>query len=170
MQPEPQVQSRHDVHEVVAPLARSIALLQPGDLAKLRRTPPGAGGSGPFWRLFYHHALQEYPGRSEAWEGVMQAIAILTPTGRPEGKHSAHNPTVSFGAALVEAGVSEQRVLSLLAQSLPQRRVTLTRLCRRLARVPAFFKLDTLVNLYLFEAPYEQRRLARDFFSALEKS
>lgn len=149
--------------EAVKQLAQRIAALPSGQLAELRRaTDPS--GSATYWRLRYETGLPYQDGR---WETVMQAIAILTPTGREAGKLSAHDGRHGFGRALHEAGVSHLRFARLLTASPIERRRSLLRLVRMLAREEWRCDLRPLTRLMLFEDTDKTKRdLARDYYDA----
>lgn len=148
---------------LVKGLAGAIARLPPGDLAQLRRGGASAGNA-VFWRLRHEHELK---GPAERWEAPLQAIALLTPTGDPAGKLSAHDPGLSFGRALQEAGVSELRVNRLLGMPQAARPEALLRLVRMLAARDARFDLRSLLLLMLRDAESDRRRVADDYFAAL---
>jgi CRISPR system Cascade subunit CasB len=152
-----------DLDEAVTRLAKAVARLPPGPLAELRR-PAGGEGSPTFWRLW--HSL-ELPYRERPWDSVLQAIAILTPTGQDDAKPSAHDGRHPLGRALHEAGVSDLRVSRLLAAPPAERRRALLRLARMLARTELRFDLRALARLMLFDTVEpEKRRLARDYYAA----
>lgn len=70
-----------------------LAGLDPGPLAELRRmdTTSDAYGAPYFWRLVARYELLSNGGpREPAWAQVIQALAILTPKGRDDQKHSRH--------------------------------------------------------------------------------
>nr|WP_321525630.1 type I-E CRISPR-associated protein Cse2/CasB [uncultured Cohaesibacter sp.] len=158
---------------VVVSLAYSISRLSTGDLARLRRSHPGAAGSGPFWRLYCQSGAEGLAGRAEDWERLMVAMAILTPTGQPDQRPSAHDGSASMGEALYAISNSERGspprdylLLRLVNQGLAQRQVALLRLCRRLSNEGCQFDLRTLATLMLFEARPAIRKLASDFYHA----
>lgn len=162
----------------VIEVAAAIARQEPGPLAELRR-PAGGHGSTTFWRLYHAKRLTH---SAERWEAAMQAMALLTPTGRDRDKASAHDGDRTFGAALFHAlnpGLSprevrerdpsrDQRLITMLTAPPEARRVMLLRLVRMLARDGARFDLRPLVALILFDdADNAQRRnLARDYYAA----
>ena len=153
-----------DIARTTNALAKTIAQLSPKDLAALRKTKPGESGSGTFWRLYHSHEIESLPGSSEAWEMAVQAIAILTPTGNPSARKTAHDPEVSLGYILKKHRISETRVLRMLSQNKEQRRVTIVRLMRRLSTEKARFDLRLVVRLFLFDGKNDLRQLARDFY------
>ena len=99
---------------------------------------------------------------------MVQAIAILTPKGRKQGKDSAHQDTPQMGEALHDARVSELRLARLLAAPPDQRSDIVVRTCRRLARTD--FKRFNLVLLAQFvlstDGTDAARRIARDYYRA----
>ncbi len=166
-----------DIGKQAAEVAAAIARLEPGPLAELRR-PAEAHGSITFWRLYHQLRL---PHRPEHWEAAMQAIALLTPTGRDKQKPPAHDRDTVFGAVLFRAlnpGLSprevrerdpsrDQRLIRMLTAPPEARRVMLLRLVRMLARDAARFDLRLLIALFLFDnADDEKRRLAGDYYAA----
>lgn len=152
-----------DLDAAVVALAARIAALDPGPLAELRRAA-APEGTATFWRL--RHPLR-LPYTNAAWETLMQAIAILTPTGQPEGRHSAHDGRHPLGSAFFEAGVSDLRFSRLLAAPLEERRRALLRLVRLLAQQELRCDLRPLARMILFDAVEpDKRRLARDYYAA----
>lgn len=151
-----------DLNGAIVRLAGAIAHLGPGELAELRRMREGHGGA-TFWRLYHAIGLT---GAPEGWEVAMQAIALLTPTGRGPAKGTAHDPAMPLGRALHRAEVSHLRVARLLATPHPLRRASLIRLARMLARAGSGFDLRQLVRLILFEDDRDTRQLARDYYAA----
>ena len=151
----------------VKELARKIAGLEPGALAELRRDS-APEGSTAFWRL-WHSMTLPYP--NSPWESLARIIAVLTPTGRSEGKPSAYNADRSFGQALYDAGVSDLRFSRLMATKPDERRRALLRLARVLAQNEARFNLHHLACLILFDQVDSQKRqVAKDYFNAEAKS
>ncbi len=147
----------------VKALASKIANLEPGALAELRR-PPAPEGAVAFWRLWHTMHL---PYSNAPWEEVVRIIAILTPTGRSEGKQSAHNANRSFGRALFESGVSDLRFSRLLAATPDERRRTLVRLARMLDRSGERFNLVPLARMVLFDQVDDvKRQVAKEYYGA----
>lgn len=152
-------------------ITKVMVQLEPGPLARLRRTVPGTG-SPDFWRVWHSPRWREgiegsevtrYP---EDWEWVVAAFAIVTPTGRPEDKRAPHQTDLPFGRALHAANVSELRVSRLLNAPFEQRRPLLLRLCRSLAARDQAMDMRDLGELLLRpHAPL--RRLADTYYAAL---
>ena len=155
-------------HENLAELAKNIAYLDSGSLAALRRGPLDGAGVAAFWKL----VGDDVSNNEEEWAGLIQAIAILTPKGKPkpEVRHSAYDHSRQMGAALQKAGVSELRLARLLAARKGQMRELLVRLCRRLSRTEySSFNLKVLRQLMLYEDNRARRELARDYYRAAAK-
>lgn len=158
-----------DLDGTIVALARSIAALDPGDLAALRRpVPPGDIAPAAFWRLWARLDLGRQRGTAEAWGRLAQAIAILTQTGDDDRKPSAHDGSLSLGRALHEAGYSELRFARLLATHGETRRDLVLRACRMLARAGVRFDVRQLGRLTLFDKTPVLQRLARDYYGALD--
>lgn len=151
-----------DLDGATVRIAAAVAHLAPGELAELRRMRSGQTGA-TFWRLYHAHGLF---GAPDGWEAAVQAIALLTTTGRAPDKASAHDPNLPLGKALHRAGVSHLRIARLLAAPHGPRRVALIRLVRMLARDGARFDLRQLVRLILQDREADKRRLARDYYAA----
>ena len=148
-------------------LATYIANLDPGSAAALRRGPLAGAGAAAFWKLAAEHASSGAVRDETGWAALVQAIAILTPKGREIGRTPAHDPKVSMGAALHEAGISELRLARLLDAPREMRRDLALRLCRRLAATEhKRFDLRTLEKLILFGSDRTSRRIARDYYRA----
>lgn len=78
-------------------IAADLRSFDPGALAALRRAPER---SPAFWRMRVRHNL----GDAEAWRMIVRLMALLTETGRAEGKASPHDPQKQFGEALCDGG------------------------------------------------------------------
>ena len=160
-------------NSAVVSLTLAISKLSTGELATLRRSKLGKTGSGPFWWLYCKSGADQLAGKSDDWEKLMVAIAILTPSGQPDLRQSAHEPGTSLGQALYSISNSEHgapprdhQLLRLMSHSLPQRQNALLRLCRRLSNEKCRFDIRTLATLMLFEAKPDLRGLANDFYHA----
>ncbi|MFN3615931.1 MAG: type I-E CRISPR-associated protein Cse2/CasB [Rubrimonas sp.] len=152
--------------DAVRRLAREIALLEPGPLAELRRLDPEAPPAA-FWRLVHRCDLAAAHRDLRGWERLARALAVLTPTGRDPSKRPAHDGAAPLGRVVADAGVSEQRVMRLLAAAPPQRREILARLCRRLARADMRLDAVQLGRLMIDDQAGETlRRLASDYYGA----
>ena len=162
---------RLTIGETVARLATEIAVLDPGSAAALRRGPQSGAGAAAFWKLLSRHgpARELDRSREDGWGTLIQAIAILTPTGgnrdgAPKG--SAHDPGIPMGTALHDAHVSELRLARLLTAPEQMRRTLTVRLCRRLAAADQRrFDLRTLAHFILYGGE-AGRRIARDYYRA----
>lgn len=80
-------------------IAQTLRSLDPGPLATLRRDPTR---SPAFWRLRSKLDLRD----PDAWPRIVRMMALLTETGRPDGKASPHNGTKPLGEALCDGGAS----------------------------------------------------------------
>ena len=158
--------------QIVARLAREIAVLDPGAAAALRRGPQSGAGAAAFWKLLATYGpTHEMDGnREEGWAMLIQAIAILTPKGRRiEGAPtlSVHDPQIPMGAAVHDAEVSELRLARLLTAPQKMRRTLTVRLCRRLgAAEQRRFDLRTLANFILYSDDVAGRRIAKEYYRA----
>ena len=158
--------------QIVAGLAREIAVLDPGSAAALRRGPQNGAGAAAFWKLLatYDPTDQLRGDREEGWGVLMQAIAILTPKGMrdEDGPNlSVHDPHMPMGTAMQKAGVSEVRLARLLTAPLTMRRTLTVRLCRRLAATEEHrFDLKTLASFTLYGGDYAGRRIAKEYYRA----
>lgn len=164
---------RKNLSEAVFALGIHLAQLPPGPLAELRRMEPG-DGAGAFWRVYFAPkvALDQQKGDPFAWEWVIHALALLTPTGNDPEKRSAHDGKIPLGQALHDIKVSEARVSQVLEAGLDQRRDYLIRLVRMLAREGVRFNTTDLARLLLFahDDPRAKdnalRRLAQTYYAA----
>ena len=160
------------IGQIVARLAREIAILDPGSAAALRRGPQNGAGAAAFWKLFatYGRTFDMGASREEGWAVLIQAIAILRPKGRRiEGSPnlSAHDPHIPMGAAVHGAGVSDVRLARLLTAPLEMRRTLSVRLCRRLAAAEQRrFDMKTLANFVLSGNDFAGRRIAKEYYRA----
>ena len=158
--------------QIVARLAREIAVLDPGSAAALRRGPQSGAGAAAFWKLLatYGPTYEMDENREEGWAMLIQAIAILTPKGRrieDPPNLSVHDPQIPMGAALHDAEVSELRLARLLTAPQQMRRTLSIRLCRRLAAAEQRrFDLRTLANFILYGDDVAGRRIAKDYYRA----
>ena len=170
--PTPEVYASLTPGQIVARLAREIAVLDPGSAAALRRGPQNGAGAAAFWKLLatYGPALEIEGDREKGWAVLIQAITILTPKGRRvEGGPSlpVHDPKIPMGTAVHDAGVSEIRLARLLTAPQTMRRTLSVRLCRRLAAAEQRrFDLRTLANFILHGNDVAGRRIAKDYYRA----
>ena len=147
----PQVRACGDLPNI-ASIASSIAHLGSGPLAALRRGPLEGAGCAAFWQIMASHRIEATDRGLKVWAAIVQAIAILTPRGRAEGKLSAHNPGIKLGSALCEAGISDLRLARLLSSKGAMRQELMIRQCRRLAASGNVrFDMFNLARFLLFE-------------------
>ena len=160
------VQTARNLREAIPKIASEIARLDPGPAAALRRGPREGAGAAAFWKLLASHhpvAAHDEPG----WAALIQAVALLTPKGRPPEKRPAHDPSLPMGRALYEAGFSELRLARLLSAVSELRREVAVRTCRRLAAGEFNrFNLVTLGEFVLFGGDRTDRQIARDYYRA----
>lgn len=165
--------ARKGLNEAVFALGTHLAKLPPGPLAELRRMQP-SNGAGAFWRVYFAPdvTLDQQMGDTLAWEWVVHALALLTPTGNDPKKRSAHDAKVPLGQALHGIKVSEARISQVLEAGLDQRRDYLIRLVRMLAREGVRFNTTDLARVLLFahDDPRAKdnalRRLAQTYYAA----
>jgi hypothetical protein len=150
----------------IVAVVHDLLRLEPGPLAALRRTSPGAGCAA-FWRIYHRAGLAESPRPASAdWEHALHALALLIPTGRDEAKPSPHDARTALGRALFAAGVSHERLARLLATPFAARREALARATRRLAREQLPFDLRHLARLMLRDNQGDLRLLASAYYGA----
>jgi hypothetical protein len=150
----------------IVAVVHDLLRLEPGPLAALRRTSPGAGCAA-FWRVYHRASLAESPRPASAdWEHALHALALLIPTGRDQTKASPHDARTALGSALFEAGVSHERLARLIATPFAARREALARLARRLAREERPFDVRHLARLMLRDSRGDLRLLASAYYGA----
>lgn len=158
-----QPSNKIDLKKIVPSIAASIAVLDSGLLAALRRGPLEDGGSVAFWQLMAKYQIPEYQERR--WAVLIQAIAILTPKGERSLDRSPHNPKKGLGVALYNANFSELRLARLLSARQDMRLDLTVRACRRLAACNCNeFDIITLAKLILFDDDYNEHKIAREYF------
>lgn len=140
-------------------IATALAVADPGDKADTRRMGPQ--GSALFWRLV---ARLEISSRDEAqWRLFTRLVALMTPASRNTSLHDAKRP---LGAALAEAGLSEQRFARLLAARGTTRDDALERAIRMAARKVTGLDVADLARAILW--PDNTSRLARSYYQQLD--
>ena len=158
-----QKKSMHTDVNIVLNVAVDIARLDAGPIASLRRGPFSGAGAAALWHLLAKHNISKQ--NENSWATLIQAIAILTPKGTSQNRKSAYDPSISMGAALSKAEVSELRVARLLATTGNMRFDLLLRLCRRLATTDYNrFDIRTLAWFILFGNEETDRKIARDYY------
>ena len=193
MQPDT-VDHKTDLKDKIFEIGRTLAALEPGALAELRREQPDAMAPHPayFWRLAARHKL--YPSDETRWVRIIRIMAILTEKGNSEGKKSPHaakshaNGWRGLGAALCDGAdtswgasqsdprpmLSELRFARLLAAKGEMRAVLMERAARALAaKKPAGAGVDCidLAKFLLYDTdPVPARNLARDYYARLDRS
>ena len=150
-----------------------------GDLAALRRMPPGATHALPFWRLAAQHRLLGNETIERKWALIIHGIALMTPTGGGQG---AHDKT-RVGSALYlgvdtarsTAFYSEARLARLLSARGSMLHTLLARMFRMLASADARFDWGEMARFVLTEGYDEQKtgrsrhRIARSYYQEERK-
>lgn len=166
------------IAETAIAIAAGLRLMGTGELAALRRGQEGSA----LWRLQARHA-EAMRARPEDWAAIIQAIAILTPKGAPEGRAEIHDSKRSWGAVLCDggdpqwrsdpvaprpAGLSERRLALLLAARDETRRVLTLRAARLIAarRTAPGVDLGGLARSLL--RPDEPEIVARPYYARLD--
>lgn len=186
MQPEAQT-VRNDLSNTIYDIGRTLADLDPGALADLRRMSlDGDAPTAPyFWRLAARHRFRD--DELGTWARIVQIMAILTDKGPPEGKASPHSKKHGLGRALCDGGdpawgkgetdprpmLSELRFARLIAARGNMRPELMERAARALAakKPPdAQVNCTDLAQFLLFpENPAHARKLARDYYARLDR-
>jgi len=194
MQPESQV-DRRKLADTIFAIGQTLAKLDPGPLADLRRTSLDRDEHGApyFWRLAARHDFGAKT-RLATWARIVQIMAILTEKGERENKRSPHEPASQdngwrgLGHALCDGGdpawgigqaeprpmLSELRLARLLAARGVTRAELMERAIRALAvKKPPGAGLDCndLARFLLFpDDPAHARKLARDYYTRLDRT
>ena len=193
MQPEPNKQAS-SLPETIFAIGRTLADLEPGALADLRRE--AGEGSGPrpsyFWRLAARHEAIRH--NEESWLRIIRIMAILTDKGAPKGKLSPHvsksaaNNWRGLGVALCDGGdpqwgvgqldprpmLSELRFARLLAATGDMRADLMEHAARALTakKSPGTGGVDCtdLARFLLYpNDPEPGRSLARSYYARLDR-
>jgi CRISPR system Cascade subunit CasB len=182
------------IEQTVFAIVNTLAKLEPGALAQLRREAgdPLAPRPPYFWRLLSRHP--EIGRNEEMWLRIVRIMAILTDKGDPKEKRSPHrarsfkNKYLGFGASLCDGGgpawgvgelepkamLSELRFARLLAATGNIRADLLERAARALAAKKSAgsnrFDCADVAKFLLFEDdPKHGQRLARDYYVRLDR-
>lgn len=155
-----------------------------GDLAALRRMPPGEPRAPAFWRLMAEEDLLGNPVVESKWALILHGIALMTPTAsQGGGRGSAHDPETAVGTALFLGGelrresgfYSEMRFNRLLAARGPVLHALLVRMFRMLASAGAFFDWREMASFVLNDGFNEEQaevgrhRIARAYYRAARR-
>jgi CRISPR system Cascade subunit CasB len=193
MPPEPQP-DRPKLSDTIFQISRTLAGLDPGALADLRRMSLDGDDHGApyFWRLAALHNFGHTRDQLATWAHIVQIMAILTDKGQPGGKSSPHAPATTgngwrgLGHALCDGGdltwgrgdprpmLSELRLARLLAAKGPMRARPMTRVARALAakKPPgtAINCTDLAAFLLFPDNPDNTRKLARQYYARLDRA
>ncbi|MFC7705778.1 type I-E CRISPR-associated protein Cse2/CasB [Plastorhodobacter daqingensis] len=142
-------------------ITAALAAADPGEKAEARRMGPA--GSALFWRQTARLGIGR--DHEEAWRQFTRLVALMTPASRDTSVHSDKHP---LGAALAEAGLSEQRFARLLAARGPARADALERAIRMMARKVERLDVIDLARAILW--PADTSRLARSYYQHLDHS
>lgn len=172
------MEANETVEGAVLAAVAAIRRLEPGDLADLRRTR--AGRIAPaFWRLASQHPRTiGRADKEQEWLAILRIIAILTPTGDPEGRPALHDHRRRLGKVLCDGGdpgwdgrkpaLSEQRLAQLLSARGDQRAVLLTRAARAVARSRARDSGVDVVDIAFALLRANDRRIAKPYYDCLD--
>ena len=193
MQPEPNKQAEN-LPDTIFQIGRSLAGLEPGALADLRREAGEAIAprSAYFWRLAARHEVIRH--NEDSWLRIIRSMAILTDKGAPKGKLSPHvsksaaNNWRGLGAALCDGGdrqwgagqldprpmLSELRFARLLAATGGMRADLMERAARALTtkKSPGTGGVDCtdLARFLLYpNDPEPGRSLARSYYARMDR-
>ncbi|GAB1378284.1 type I-E CRISPR-associated protein Cse2/CasB [Pararhodobacter aggregans] len=136
-------------------IAAALAAADPGEKADARRMGPG--GSALFWRQVTRLGIS--PSQEAPWRAYTRLVALMTPASRDRSVHDAERP---LGAAMAEAGLSEQRFARLLAARGPAREDALERAIRMIARKAPGVDVRELAQAILW--PADTGHLARRYY------
>ena len=172
----------------IAAIGNTLAELDPGALAELRRKPADENDQRPayFYRLVARHGISKR--QEDSWVRIIRIMAILTAKGAPDGKKSPHSGSSKddwrgLGTALCDGGdpkwgrgerafISEQRFARLLAAKGEARAGLMERAARALAtKKPVGTGVDCtqLARFLLWpDDPGPARALARDYYARLD--
>lgn len=142
-------------------IAAALAAADPGDKAEARRMGPSGGAL--FWRQVSRLGIPQ--AQEPAWRLFTRLVALMTPASRDRSIHDAKLP---LGAAMAEAGLSEQRFARLLAARGSTRDDALERAIRMMARKVTGFDVTDLAGAILW--PENTGRLARTYYQQTDHS
>jgi len=187
--------SRLELKDTIFDIGRTLAGLDPGALAELRRMSLDGDRPGApyFWRLASRHDFGT-GSRLAIWARIVQIMAVLTDKGSPETKRSPHeapkkeNVWRGLGAALCDGGdptwgrgetdprpmLSELRFARLVAARGAIRAELMERTARALAvnKPPGAAVNCTDLAYFLLDPdnPSHGRKLARDYYARLDRA
>lgn len=194
MQPDPSV-DRSEFGDKIFAIGQSLAGLDPGPLAELRRMSLSGDGAGApyFWRLASRHDFGA-GARLQTWARIIQIMAVLTDKGQPEGKRSPHAPPTKdngwrgLGHALCDGAdpawgngaidprpiLSELRFARLIAARGSMRAELMERAGRALAaKKPPGTGVNCIDLAWLLVDPgnpAHTRKLARNYYARLDRA
>jgi CRISPR system Cascade subunit CasB len=140
-------------------IAAALAAAEPGDKSEARRMGPE--GCPVFWRQVARLGIQS--GQEDDWLLFTRLVALMTPASREKTIHDGDRP---LGAALADAGLSEQRFARLLAARGGSRADALERAVRMMARKGSGLDVTDLARTVLW--PEDTSRLARSYYRHLD--
>ena len=141
-------------------IAKALAAAGPGEKAETRRMSDR--GCAFFWRQVAR--LDIGPASEARWLLFTRLVALMTPAGRDS---TIHDPGLSLGAALAEAGLSEQRFARLLAARSHARDDALERAIRMAARKVRGLNVIDLAWFIL--GADSTNRTARSYYQKLDR-
>lgn len=142
-------------------IAAALAAANPGEKAEARRMD--GTGSPVFWRQVARLGIP--PWHEKEWLRFTRLVALMTPASRDCSIHDDKRP---LGAALAEAGFSEQRLARLLAARGSAREEALERAIRMIARKSGGLRVPDLAQAIF--RPEDVSHLARAFYRKLDQS
>jgi len=192
MQPEPKADKT--TSDKIFAIGQTLADLDPGALADLRRISLDGDGPGApyFWRLAARHRFRD--SELKTWARIVQIMAILTDKGQAERKRSRHAPNTQdngwrgLGHALCDGAdpawgkgesnrgpmLSELRFARLLAARGSMRAELMERAARALAAKKSPGAQINCTDLAWFlldpDNPKHARKLARDYYARLDRA
>ncbi len=159
--------SPEDLAHIIAHIAGTLGSehFPTGERAALRRMSPDHPPPLYFYRFALRHLPEQWENRETDWITITAGIALMAP--------HAHHPGRGLGRVLGEAGYSEGRLERLLQSEGDTRRTLFLRAVRFLAAKAQPFDWLDGARLLLTQDERKReavhRRIARDFYSALDQ-
>lgn len=159
------------IEDAMPRIAGHIARMRPGPAAELRRTRRDPSTCAAFWQLMAKYNPLGNERNTAGWAAVVQAVALLTPTGVGPDKKPAHEARVPLGLALERAGMSEAALARMLATRNGRRRDAAGRMCRRLIRTGHNrTNTITLARFVLYQDEQTDAEIARAYYRAAHET